>query len=63
MDLHVLLNQIPKRKKDAEILIGGRSGKAETTNIMEVLSDREGARLGRWATFVVSKGLELKPAF
>ena len=59
----MMLSQIPKRKNDAEILVGGKYGRTEIVSVMEVLADRSGDRMGRWAAFSIIKGLELKPAF
>jgi hypothetical protein len=61
VDCHILLSMVPKRRKDAEIFAVGKSGKAETVNIMEVLTERAANRIGRWAAFEIANGgTELK---
>ncbi|KAF2433109.1 P-loop containing nucleoside triphosphate hydrolase protein [Tothia fuscella] len=63
VDLHLLLSTMPKRRRDAEIAYGGKAGKAEYVNVMEVLGDRWDTRLERWAAFAVVDGVGLKAAF
>lgn len=53
-DCHILLSKIPKTKKDAEILIGGKVGHGETITIIEVLSHRGDLGQGRWAALDMS---------
>ena len=62
VDCHLLISMLPKRKKDAEILIGGKSGKADVVHVIEVLSERDGGGHARWAAFEVAEnGTRLKP--
>jgi hypothetical protein len=63
VDLHLFLSELPKRRRDSEIVYGGKMGRAELVAIMEVLGDRWEGRLGRWAAFVMENGVELKAAF
>jgi hypothetical protein len=60
IDLHLLLSVLPKRRRDSEIVYGGKMGRAELANTVEVLSDRWDGRFGRWAAFVMGNGVELK---
>jgi hypothetical protein len=63
VDLHLLLSQLPKRRRDAEIAFGGKPGRGEFVNVIEVLADRLDGRLGMWAAFTIEKSGRLKPAF
>jgi RecA/RadA recombinase len=55
VDCHLLISMLPKRKKDAEILVGGKAGKAEVVNVVEVLSVKGSAGVGRWAAFEIAE--------
>lgn len=55
VDCHLLISMLPKRKKDAEILVGGKTGTAEVVNVVEVLSVRGRAGVGRWAAFEIAE--------
>jgi hypothetical protein len=63
IDLHLLLNTLPKKRRDAEIVYGGKVGKAEFVTVVEVLGDRLDGRLGRWAAIVIEGGVKLREAF
>jgi len=63
IDLHLLLSQLPKRRRDAEIAFGGKAGRGEFVNVVEVLADRLDGKLGVWAAFTIDKSGSLKPAF
>jgi hypothetical protein len=63
VDLHLLLSQLPKRRRDAEIAFGGKAGRGEFVNVIEVLADRVNRRLGMWSVFTIDKSGSLKPAF
>jgi hypothetical protein len=56
VDCHVLLSMLPKRKHDAEILIGGKSGQGGAVHVLEVLKDRSVSGLDRWAAFEIAEG-------
>lgn len=61
VDCHVLLSTLPKRKKDAEILVGCKGGNAEVVNVLEVLSEKGCDGQGRWAAFeTAGAGTQLK---
>ncbi len=61
VDCHVLLSMVPKRRKDAEVFVGGKVGKAEAVHVMEILDERLADGVGRWAAFeIVGAGTELK---
>jgi hypothetical protein len=61
VDCHVLLSMVPKRRKDAEVFVGGKTGKAEAVYVMEVLGERYTDGVGRWAAFeIADAGTELK---
>jgi len=65
IDLHILLSQLPKRRRDAEIEFGGKVGlgRAEFVNVIEVLADRWDGRMGSWAPFAMDKDVGLTAAF
>lgn len=63
IDLHLLLSQLPKRRRDAEIVFGGKSGRGESVGVMEVLADRDDERVGAWSAFTIDKSGSLRPAF
>lgn len=61
VDYHLLISMLPKRKKDAEIIVGGQSGRAEVVHVVEVLNDRDGNGHGRWAAFEIAEaGTQLR---
>ncbi|KIW06493.1 uncharacterized protein PV09_02929 [Verruconis gallopava] len=61
VDCHVLLSMIPKRRRDAEIFVGGKSGDGDRVGVLEVLCERGGNGVGRWAAFEIGlAGTELK---
>ena len=62
IDVHILLSQLPKRRRDAEIIFGGKLGNQEMANVMEILTDRRDRRAGRWGAFTVVNGVELRNA-
>jgi hypothetical protein len=53
LDCQILLSTVPQRRVDAEIVVGGKSGRAATVNVIEVLSARAGSSSGSWAAFEV----------
>lgn len=63
LDLHLLVSSLPKRRGDAEVVVGGRSGRAEVVGVIEVLGDRGDERVGMWSAFVIDKNGSLKEAF
>ncbi|QDS73877.1 hypothetical protein FKW77_006976 [Venturia effusa] len=63
LDLHLLVSSLPKRRRDAEIVVGGKSGRAEVVGVIEVLGDRGDDRVGMWSAFSIEKSGTLKPAF
>ncbi|RDI84779.1 Alpha-glucosidase [Venturia inaequalis] len=63
LDLHLLVSSVPKRRRDAEIVVGGKSGKGELVGVIEVLGDRGDERVGMWSVFRIGKDGNLKGAF
>jgi hypothetical protein len=63
IDLYLLLSLLPKRKRDSEIVYGGKMGRVELVNAVEVLGDRWEGRVGRWAAFALENGVELRATF
>ncbi|OCK76699.1 hypothetical protein K432DRAFT_396221 [Lepidopterella palustris CBS 459.81] len=72
LDLHLLVSKLPRRRSDARAYYAGMeqssggSGRKRTTgdvqivNVVEVVSDRWGERVGRWACFQFGEGGEMK---
>ncbi|KAK3079472.1 hypothetical protein LTS18_004781, partial [Coniosporium uncinatum] len=58
VDVHLLVGALPRAKKDAEAVYDGRKvrGKVEMVEVVEVVQDRYGGRVGRWAGFGVRDG-------
>lgn len=58
----ILLSSIPKTKVDAEIAYGEDDDRSvwESVGVMEMIKDRNGACEGRWATFEVYNGIDLR---
>lgn len=63
LDLHVLVSSLPKRRRDAEVVVGRKSGRAEVVGVIEVLADRGDERAGMWAAFCIGKDGGLMGAF
>ncbi|KAK4554897.1 hypothetical protein LTR86_008045 [Recurvomyces mirabilis] len=60
LDMHLLVHAVPKTGADARAEYGGRSGgrnglSVEFANVVEVLQDRSGSCVGRWAAFTVNE--------
>ena len=58
LDTHMLLHRAPRGADDAKAVYGGvgadrRQRLAQMCNVVEVLQDRHGGRVGRWAAFNV----------
>ena len=53
VDVHVLVHPVPKTADDARAIYAGHSEprSVERVHVLEVLNDRHGARVGRWAPF------------
>lgn len=56
LDVHLLLHRVPLEAEDAKAVYGthasGRpAGQRKVVSVLEVLADRQGSRLGRWAAF------------
>ena len=59
LDLHLLVHRVPKTAGDARMIFGGGGGGGQRTDrapemvsVVEVLQDRAGGRVGRWAAVV-----------
>ncbi|TID24309.1 Alpha-glucosidase [Venturia nashicola] len=63
LDLHLLVSSLPKRRRDAEVVVGGKSGRAEVVGVIEVLGDRVDDRVGMWTAYRIEKDGSLKAAF
>lgn len=63
LDLHLLVSSLPKRRRDAEIVVGGRGVRAEVVGLIEVLEDRGDERVGLWGVFCIDRGGSLRGAF
>ena len=64
LDLHLMTSYMPKSKRDVQTLgsegaTPGFSG-AAMVNVIEVLNSRHDGRAGRWATFTIERGADLK---
>lgn len=70
IDIHLLLSTIPKLKTDAQILYSSAEPafkaygqrKPDMINIIEVISDTRSNRIGRWAGFTITNGVDIKAA-
>ncbi|KAK6430125.1 hypothetical protein LTR95_013722, partial [Oleoguttula sp. CCFEE 5521] len=67
VDTHMLLHRLPLTADDAKAMYGTQAGgagqrQARMVNVLEVLQDKYGSRVGRWAAFGTSAGGSLQPA-
>lgn len=62
LDLHLLVHQVPKTAVDAKAIYGGQRSNRdpEMGSVVEVLQDRSGGRIGRWAAFCGEEDGRLK---
>ncbi|KAK1064287.1 hypothetical protein LTR33_012091 [Friedmanniomyces endolithicus] len=67
LDMHLLVHAIPKTAADARRVYGGKhEGKgeqeAELVEVIEVLQDRHGGRVGKWTAFTLDTSSNLAEA-
>ena len=65
IDTSIFLSRIPRTKEDAQLAFGGGGSggegkKWDSVGIFEVLQDRYGTREGRWTTFEMGAGVEIR---
>lgn len=65
VDCHMLLSTLPLRGLDAKLFYGTqydgvRRQRPEMVSVLEVMADRRGDRVGKWAAFVVDRSVNLK---
>ena len=61
IDTSIFLSVVPKTSRDATLAIGQGRDDFEKAVVVEVLTDRNGSREGRWASFEVVSGIKLVP--
>ncbi|KAK4541410.1 hypothetical protein LTR36_008011 [Oleoguttula mirabilis] len=67
LDMHLLVHAVPGTAADARAIYGGKRHEMQKldvamVSVIEVLQDRSGRRVGRWAPFVVEGDGRLKDA-
>lgn len=64
IDLHLLLHKLPLAVNDAKAVYGTQTGatriKVNLASVLEILQDRHGNRVGRWAAFTTNGEGKLK---
>ncbi|KAL9628962.1 MAG: hypothetical protein Q9204_005551 [Flavoplaca sp. TL-2023a] len=62
IDTSIFLTILPRSKEDAESAYGVDRVDSDFTRVgvIEVLKDRKGSREGRWSSFVIAAGIELR---